>query len=90
MSSSASEPSKDLPYLSQPYNFSVCAYHFSDNYDCSACGRVNQPHGIIVWNWGASWAEYCSSCIWEIAPSDELEAWEIAVNRIEEGRDGRG
>jgi hypothetical protein len=80
-----SEQERPLPYLSQPYNFTATAYHFSDNYDCSACGRVNQPHGIIINNWGKHWSEYCPACIWEIAPLDELNTWSKALSIIEKG-----
>ena len=66
-------------------------YHFSGNYDCTSCGRVNMPHGIIIYrvnHLGSEnyWGEHCPGCIFEIGTQEEQQAWRVSPDRIEEGK----
>lgn len=56
----------------------VRLYHFSDNYDCSTCGRVNQPYGIQVYENYEFDRELCPGCIYSVSTRGEIDAFERA------------
>ena len=63
----------------------VRMYHFSGNYDCDSCGRVNAPFAVvftIAHDCNLSVFEHCAHCVWEQCPPDELEAYRWAASAV--------